>query len=89
MEAERRASFIRDMGRIRSAALRRRIEQTIECLENLPTITDKSGIKPIRSASGHYYRIRIGSYCLRIAIEGDAAVLVRFLHRSDIYRSFP
>lgn len=89
MEVERRTSFVRDMGRIRSAALRRRIEQTIECLENAPTIADMSGIKQIRSASGHHYRIRIGSYRLGIAIEGDAAVLVRFLHRSDFYRSFP
>ena len=33
--------------------------------------------------------MRIGDYRLGAALEGDALVLVRFLHRRDIYRFFP
>ena len=36
-----------------------------------------------------YYRARIGDHRLGIALEGDVVVLVRFLHRRDIYRLFP
>ena len=34
-------------------------------------------------------RIRIGDYRLGIALERDVAILVRFLHRRDVYRFFP
>ena len=36
-----------------------------------------------------YYRIRIGEYRLGLAVEGDEVTLLRFLHRSEIYRFFP
>jgi mRNA interferase RelE/StbE len=37
-----------------------------------------------------YYRIRIGDYRLGMeAISGREVVLLRFLHRKDIYRYFP
>lgn len=36
-----------------------------------------------------YYRIRVGDYRLGLALEGDTVILVRFLHRKEIYRYFP
>ena len=89
MELEYRASFNRDLKRLRDAALHRRVSQTIEALEAASTISDVPGIRRIRPLSGNHYRIRIGSYRLGIALEGDVAILVRFLHRREIYRSFP
>lgn len=32
------------------------------------------------------WRIRIGDYRIRYDIEGDKVVLLRILHRKDIYR---
>ena len=36
-----------------------------------------------------YYRIRIGDYRIGIKGEGDVIVLMRVMHRKDIYRVFP
>ena len=66
----------------------RRVEQIIEELKAASTITE---IRNVERMAGRerYYRARIGGYRLGIALEGDVAVLVRFLHRRDIYRFFP
>ena len=89
MEVERSASYTRDLRRTRSTELRRRLDQTISELEGAPAIGDVSNAVRMQSASGRYYRIRIGDYRLGVAIDDDVAILVRFLHRLDIYRSFP
>ena len=67
----------------------RRVDHIIRELEEASSISDVPNTTRIRSASGRYYRIRIGDYRLGIAVEGGVAVLVRFLHRRDIYRLFP
>ena len=35
------------------------------------------------------YRIRVGDYRVGIEVEDGVAILLRFGHRRDIYRSFP
>lgn len=89
MELEYRASFVRDLRRIGSAEIRRRVERIMGHLESAATIADVAGAVRIRSASGRYYRIRIGDYRLGLALDGDTVILVRLLHRRDIYRMFP
>lgn len=88
MELEYRTSFIRDLRRVRNADIRGRVERTIEDLEAASTIAEIPGAARIK-AEGHYYRIRLGNYRLGVALEHDVAILVRFLHRRDIYRFFP
>ena len=88
MEVEYRISFTRDLRRIRSAQIRQRVLRKVEELESAPTIGDVSGTGRL-TADGRYYRIRIGDYRLGITVEGEVAVLVRFLHRREIYRAFP
>ena len=41
------------------------------------------------SASGNFYRIRVGSYRIGVEVEDDVVILLRFGHRSEIYRRFP
>lgn len=89
MELEYRASFVRDLRRVGNAEVRRRVERTLGDLEAAATIADISGAVRLRSATGRFYRIRIGHYRLGLALEGDTVILVRFLHRRDIYRMFP
>ena len=60
----------------------------IEELEDASAITDVRGVIKM-TGEGPYYRIRIGEYRLGLAVEGDEATLLRFLHRSEIYQSFP
>ena len=89
MELEYRASFVRDLGRIRNADLRRRVNRIVEDLEAAATIAEVPGAARIKSTSGRFYRIRIGDYRVGLALNADTCILVRCLHRRDIYRRFP
>ena len=89
MEVEYSSNVTRDLRRIRSAELRRRIDRRIAELEAASKLSDISGIKRLESQGGRYYRIGVGDYRLGMALEGDTVVLVRFMHRRDVYRHFP
>ena len=88
MEIEYSTSFARDLRRVRNAEMRRRVLRLIEELERASTLTEISSVRRL-AGEGRYYRARIGDYRLGIAVENDIVILVRFLHRSDIYRFFP
>ena len=60
----------------------------IEQIEQSTTLYDIPNVKHLTS-DGSYYRIRIGDYRLGLIIEEDTVMVVRFLHRRDIYRYFP
>ena len=80
--------FRRDVRGIGSAQIRRRLDQVIQELIDADNITEVSGIVRLR-AEGQHYRVRIGGYRLGITMDGDTAVLRRFLPRGEIYRYFP
>ena len=89
MKLEIRRSFTRDIRRIRNQSLLNRIERKIAEMEAADAITEVSGLEKLTSSSGSDYRVRIGNYRLGVTIENEVAILVRFGHRSDIYRRFP
>ena len=89
MNLEYRSSFSRDLRRVRDSTIRDRVLMVIEELEAAPNITETLRATRIKSDKGRYYRIRIGDYRLGCALEGNTLLLVRFLHRRDIYRFFP
>ena len=89
MRVRYQSSFNRDIRRIRDIRLRREIERVIADLHEAASITDLSGVRKLRSASGRHYRIRIREYRLGIILYDDAIVLARFAHRSEFYRRFP
>ena len=89
MRLEYRSSFSRDLRRVRDAEVRYRVLAIIEELEAVPSIAEIPSATRIKSDRGRYYRIRIGDYRLGAVLQGDMLVLVRFLHRRDIYRFFP
>ncbi len=90
MELETTPAFTRGLRRLRDAALRRRVDSVITEIEAATSLTEIAGVRRVvASASGLCYRIRMGQYRLGLAIVGDTVVLVRFLHRSEIYRYFP
>ena len=88
MKVEYRASFVRDLRRVRNTSTKDRVKAIIDHLEASSTITNIPGATSLKAKRDHY-RIRIGDYRLGVVIEGERAVLVRFLHRREIYRSFP
>ena len=88
MRVRYRPRFDRELRRTRNAALRRRVESAIEDVKVASTISEIPGIERMR-ARGRFYRIRVGEYRIGVEVEDDVVILVRFGHRSDVYRSFP
>lgn len=89
MRLETSQRFLRDMRRIRDADMQARVERAVAALGAADSVTEIAGMRRLTSPRGHHYRMRIGDYRLCISIEGYTAILARFLHRSDNYRSFP
>ena len=83
-----RRSFERDLRKIRDKSLRARVKTVIEQIEAADSLADIPQLTKL-SGRGAFYRIRIGDRRLGVALEGDELVLVRFLHRREIYRVFP
>ena len=88
MNVEPTRLFLRDVRQLGSAQIRRRLDRVIQELEVASSFTEVSGVRRL-TAEGKHYRIRIGSYRLGITVDGDTAVLRRFLPRGEIYRWFP
>ena len=82
------ASFARDLKRVKDRQLLQRVGQVLEALKLAPDLGGLSGIKKMQ---GHdtYYRIRLGDYRIGIEVVHDEVILVRMLHRRDIYKYFP
>ena len=88
MNVESTRLFRRDVRQLRSAQVRRRLDQAIQELIEASNITEVTGVKRM-TAPGSHYRIRIGNYRLGITMDGETAVLRRFLPRGEIYQRFP
>ncbi len=88
MKVEFRASFLKDIGRIKNKAVLKRIKDAIENVEKTETLQNISDLKKLRGGD-HYYRIRVGEHRIGLSISEGTSVFVRCLHRKDIYRYFP
>lgn len=88
MEIRFTSRFNRELRRTLNPNLRRRVERAIEEMKIASTVSEIPGIRRM-SASGNFYRIRVGSYRIGVEVEDDVVILLRFGHRSEIYRSFP
>jgi mRNA interferase RelE/StbE len=83
-----KASFIKDLQKIKDRSLAARIKDAIESIEKASTVQEITNLKPLRGAMG-YYRVRLGDYRIGLRVEGETITLVRFLHRKEVYRYFP
>ncbi len=82
-------SFDRDVNKIRDRILLKKLRDIIYRIEKAESILDVPQTKKIRGYDS-FYRIRIGDYRLGMeTLSSEEVVLVRFLHRKDIYRYFP
>ena len=80
--------FVRDLRKTKDKALLERVESVIQEIEDAATLADIKHVKKLKGYD-HAYRIRVGNYRIGIYCETDVVELARFLHRKDIYRSFP
>jgi mRNA interferase RelE/StbE len=83
-----RASFERDLKRIRSQRIRAGVREAILNVEAAANWNDVAGIKKLKG-SATAFRIRVGDYRIGLFIEDDLVEFVRVLSRRDIYRRFP
>ena len=83
-----RKSFARDLKKIKDRALLDRVRKKIEEVEQAASLSEVQGVKKLGGAE-EYYRVRVGSYRIGIAVEEEEVEFIRFLHRRDIYRYFP
>ncbi len=82
------ASFARDLKRIKNAQILARVQQVIQELKSASSLDDIQNLKKLQGYAT-LYRLRLGDYRIGLEMVEDQLVLVRILHRKDIYRYFP
>lgn len=87
MRIEIKTSFVKDL-KTTPKDVRKKIAALIYTMEQSSNLSNLSGIKKLKGYQ-NFYRIQVGTYRLGFALEENTIVLVRFLHRKEIYRLFP
>ena len=88
MNIEFRKSFERDLRDIDDITLLQKIQTAIEAIEIAVSPSEIPNLKKMKG-KGSYYRIRIGEYRMGLMLIKDTFIVVRVLHREEIYRYFP
>lgn len=89
MKIELSEKFLKDLKKLKQTTVYSSLKEF--CLKELPkcdNFSDLGDVKKIRGYSD-YYRIKFGDCRIGIKNEKDKIVLMRVLHRKDIYRFFP
>ena len=82
-------SFDRDVDKIKDKKLLQRLQDCISKIENADNFGEILHVKKIEGYHS-FYRIKIGDYRLGAELISDREIiLIRFLHRKEIYRYFP
>ena len=81
--------FLRDLKKLKRNPIYQELREY--CFENLPLHESLSSIKGLKKIQGYknYYRISSGDYRIGLKKEGNTIILMRVLHRKDIYKFFP
>jgi mRNA interferase RelE/StbE len=81
-------TFEKDTDKIRDKQLLRKIA---DCIEEIQSVNSFQHIKNIKKLQGSsvFYRIRINDYRLGLQLQNQTVILIRCLHRKDIYKYFP
>ena len=82
-----RKSFERDLKKIKDRSVLKLVKQAIEEVEAAGSLQEISGLRKM-SGTSSFYRIRIGSYRIGVAVEGSEVEFVCCLNRREIYQYF-
>lgn len=88
MTVRYKASFTRDLSRLRDADLVLHIQQAVEAVERAKKLQDIPNLIRMQGG-GNHYRLRVGEYRLGVSMLDNVVVFVRCLNRRDIYKKFP
>ena len=88
MKVSFETSFARDLKHVKDKKLLQRVKRVIE---EIKAATELSDIKSLRKMKSYatFYRIRLGDYRIGVEVLEDEVIVVRMLHRKDIYKYFP
>ena len=82
-------SFDKDIDRLRrNKEILKKLADSIVEIKSCKRVIDLRNIKKLEGYQC-YYRIKIGDYRLGIKYDSNRMVLLRFLHRKDVYKHFP
>ena len=82
-------SFDRDVGKIDDKKLLRKVQALISEIGRTENISEITNTKKMEGC-GSFYRVKIGDYRLGMELTPEnEIVLIRFLHRKEVYRYFP
>lgn len=87
MRIETKASFVKDLKTV-PKDFKEKIAILISTMEQASELSNLTGLKKLKGYQ-KFYRIQVGAYRLGFALEENTIVLIRFLHRKEIYRFFP
>ncbi|RQD65509.1 MAG: type II toxin-antitoxin system mRNA interferase toxin, RelE/StbE family [Desulfonatronovibrio sp. MSAO_Bac4] len=88
MKVTFRASFHRDLKKVKDKDILQKVKEHIYSAEEASSLAEIAQIKKISGSRG-YYRIRIHEYRIGVFVSGDEIEFVRCLHRREVYRFFP
>ena len=88
MNVEYLDKFYKDIDKISSKIVKKKIIELIQHIENISDISQISNLKKLVGFTTTY-RIRIGDYRIGIFFKEDTVIFARILHRKDIYKLFP
>jgi mRNA interferase RelE/StbE len=88
MNVEYLDKFYKDIDKISSKIVKKKIIELIQQIENSSDISQISNVKKLVGFT-NAYRIRIGDYRIGIFFQDDIVIFARILHRKDIYKLFP
>ena len=88
MELEFRASFLKDIKRIKETAVKKKITAVISESKKANSLHDLKDVRKLEGTSA-YYRIRVGDYRIGVKLQDKKLIYLRCLNRKDIYRYFP
>jgi len=82
-------SFQKDVSKINDAKIKLAIIEIVSLIEETESL---SSINNLKKLVGHkdLYRVRLGNYRIGLRFtEDQELILIRFLHRKDIYQKWP
>ena len=82
-------SFQKDVSKINDAKIKTAVVETINSIQEAEGLTS---IKNLSKLTGYkeFYRIRLGNYRIGLRYtDSQELILIRFLHRKEIYQRWP
>ena len=80
-------SFEKDLLRLEKKQ-KQEVANLIQILKQFESLSEITSIKKL-SGFKNLFRIRLGSFRIGFRLNGEKIILIRILHRKDIYKYFP